>query len=426
MASSVQARSILLYCAGVFFLTLQDAAAKWLTQHYPVNEIVFLRACFALIVIAAFVAAKRNVGSLKTARLGQQILRGVLIAATVYLSILGLEVLPLASALSLSYTAPLFLTMFSAWLLAERVSMGKWIAVVLGFAGALVILGPMPRGFDVAGLYILASALTYALAVIMTRRLLHTESMLSIITYGIVTTAVLSGATLPAAFVMPSMAHLPVFAALGLGGALSTALFVFALRTSEVSTVAPLDFTGLVWGVLVGFMIWQDIPSLWTCLGPPSSSASASISIGRAAAAASGRIGHLYGVGGAARRRLVGALVDLVGGGLHGLGMGQRLDQAVEALLQRRFRDLLQQTHRPRGLQRQWRRLILIVGLQQLVEETAGGNAQEAADHQEGARRDPVGPLFVFLYLLVGDTDAFRQLGQRQALFRAQTSDFCA
>jgi len=265
--SNIQARSILLYCTGVFFLTLQDAAAKWLTAFYPVNEIVFLRACFALLVIAGFIAVRRDLAKLKTAKLGQQALRGVLIAATVYLSILGLERLPLASALSLSYTAPLFLALLSGWLLAERVSFGKWIAVVLGFIGAMIILGPMPSELNIAGLYVLASAVTYALAIILTRRLLRTESMLSIVTYGILVTAILSCATLPVSAVTPSMAHLPVFAALGIGGVLSTTLFVLALRSAEVSTVAPLDFTGLVWGTILGFLIWQDVPSLWTCLG---------------------------------------------------------------------------------------------------------------------------------------------------------------
>ncbi len=257
----------LLYLAGVFFLTLQDATAKWLTQHYPVNEIVFFRAFVSLVVIACFIGATGNISALRTHRFGAHVVRGVLIAVTIFLYILGLSHLQLATAVSLSYSAPLFLTVLSVPLLGERVTSARWIAVIFGFVGALIILQPTASGFDAAGLYILASALTYALAIIATRRLTRTETMLSTLTYGFLTTAVLSALTLPVAFVTPTWEHLPILLALGLGGVVSTSLFVLALSSAEVSAVAPLDFTGLVWGTLIGFLLWRDVPTLSVCLG---------------------------------------------------------------------------------------------------------------------------------------------------------------
>ena len=258
---------ILLYLAGVFFLTLQDAAAKWVSQYYPVNEIVFFRAFVSLVVIACFAGATRNISALRTNRFGAHVVRGALIAVTIFLYILGLSHLPLATALSLSYSAPLFLTVLSVPLLGERVKSARWIAVTFGFIGALIILRPTSSGFNVAGLYILASALTYALAMIATRRLTRTETLLSTLTYGFLTTAVLSALTLPIAFVTPSWEHLPILLGLGLGGVVSTSLFVLALSSAEVSALAPLDFSGLVWGTLLGFVLWRDVPTLSVCIG---------------------------------------------------------------------------------------------------------------------------------------------------------------
>lgn len=272
-------RGILFLCAGIAVFSLQDLILKRLSGLYPLHEAMVLRSLAA--IPALFVLAVWDGGARAFASSGWRpmALRGGLnfLAYTCYY--LALAALPLATTVALFFTAPLFITALAVPFLGERVTTARWTALLAGFAGVLVIVRPGSAFFDWAALLPLFSGLFYASAQILARRMGARETATAMSFYS--NLAFLAGATLLSLIFgagahadesQPSLAFLlrgwstppPVDLALmlscGLIAALGLTLLTQAYRLAEASLVAPFEYTALFWGLLWGWLFWQDWP----------------------------------------------------------------------------------------------------------------------------------------------------------------------
>jgi drug/metabolite transporter (DMT)-like permease len=270
MAASVQpsARAgILCILTGMLCLTISDALAKWVSPYYPPTQLLFLRAAIALPVVGTAVFLMGGWPALRTQHPALHLLRGAanVISATAFY--LSLRYLSLAEATAISFAAPLCVTLLSVWMLKEHVDKGRWVALVTGFAGVMLIVRPGSSAFQPAALLPLITAMLYAVMMLTARAIGKSESALTAGFYIVVAQLICSAVALPWFWNAPQLAHWPIFCGIALFSTLGLTLITQAFRIAPASTLAPFDYTALVWATLLGWLIWGDVPDFTTYTG---------------------------------------------------------------------------------------------------------------------------------------------------------------
>ena len=249
-------------------LTIQDAIAKWLTADFHAGEILFYRGIFTFIPIFILVAWARNWQVLISRDLKSTLIRAVLGAATSIFVVLSFVYLPLATALAIIFLNPIILTALSVPTLGERVGWQRWIAVLIGFAGVLIMVRPSGGGVPYFYIFPLVAALLASLRDVATRRLRGTDNSLSILFYSMLVSILAGGASLPVlGSHWPSLFDWGLLAAAGILAAVAHLLIIQALLLAPASTVAPFRYLSLVWAVVIGYGVWGDVPDQWKLAG---------------------------------------------------------------------------------------------------------------------------------------------------------------
>ncbi len=247
--------------ATISLLSVSDATAKWLVPHYPAVQIVFLRALLGVGPALAVVVWEQGRRGVATSYLLAHAVRSVLMLVSWLLFIIALRSISLANAYTLVFGAPLFMALFGRIFLGERVSHSRWVAVIGGFVGVLIVLSPASLGFSFAAFLALLAAVVWAVTSLVARRLSQHEPSTRILFYYMAISAV---ATLPFAassWTPITPAHVPLFLITGLIGVVAHWLLAQAFRYGEVSFIAPFEYTGLVWAMVLGYWLWGDIPT---------------------------------------------------------------------------------------------------------------------------------------------------------------------
>jgi drug/metabolite transporter (DMT)-like permease len=256
-------KGILCMVIGMVLLLLSDASAKWLTVYYPVTEVVVLR---GLVMVALLWIIGVRTRTLRVVSPKGHALRALLAVASSYLFVYALHYLPLAEATAASFAGPLFLTALAGRLLGEKVGVRRWSAVLVGFAGVLVMLQPSGEALNWFILLPVASACTGALRDLVTRRISAADNATSILfTTNVATCA--AGAIFAAGWSMPTLLHVGVMAISGLLVGSAHYLHIEAFRLAEAATIAPFRYTGIVWAVLFGFAFFGQLPDAWVIAG---------------------------------------------------------------------------------------------------------------------------------------------------------------
>jgi drug/metabolite transporter (DMT)-like permease len=253
--------------AAVLFFSIADATAKWLGQTYAPAQIVFLRYLFGLVPVALFVWQSGGPRALATRRPFAHAARALLIFAALLMLFAGLRGLPLAEAISIAFTAPLFVTALSGPVLGETVRPRRWAAVGIGFIGALIIVRPGPAAFRFDALYILGSALCFALSALVTRRMARTETTVAMLAYTTLGAGIASVPLMPFVWRQPAAADLWLFLLIGMAGGTAAYFLIAAYRHAPAALVAPFDYTGLIWAALFGWLVWREQPEPIVWLG---------------------------------------------------------------------------------------------------------------------------------------------------------------
>jgi len=261
-------RGMLLVVLAVGIFALMDTIAKYLARSYPVAGVVWARYAANLVILLAFLAARGEFKRLRTTRPALQIMRGLLLAGATLLYFTSLTVLPLAEAAAIGFVMPLFLAVLAVPMLGERMDGARLAAVLVGLAGALVIVRPGAAVFTPYALLPVGMALCNALYQILTRKVAGLEHPLTSLVWGAIVGAVLFSFFLPFAWVTPTDArHWVLLAIIGLLASVGHFILIKAYDYASATGLAPLFYTQLVWVMLLGWLVFGDFPDGWSLLG---------------------------------------------------------------------------------------------------------------------------------------------------------------
>ena len=261
-------RGILLMCAGVSLFPFMNAAVKLLGARYPANEIVWARFTGHLIVMLAVFLPQYGWRLFATRRPAVQIGRGLLMLVGNAMFVVAIASVPLATASAIGFTAPLIVTALAVPLLREHVGIRRWSAVLIGFAGALVIIRPGSGFGDPMLMLLLLGSAMHALYLIATRWIGRYDDPATSIVYSALMGSLIMSLVLPFSFVWPrDLFDLAMLASLGLIGALGHYLVIRAFRHGPAAVIAPLSYVELVGTASLGYLIFDNFPDLWTWVG---------------------------------------------------------------------------------------------------------------------------------------------------------------
>ena len=261
------AGGIAFMCAGVASLCVNDAMAKLLTATYSPLQILFMRNVIALPLAIALTIAMSGVPALRSHRPLAHLLRGFLwIAATMFF-FTSLMHLGLAEATAIIFVAPLFITAISAIFLREHVGWRRWLAVLIGFLGVLIVVRPGGAAFQPAALLPVGAAIVYAVLMISSRFVDKRETVWTLLLWLTGTGAFLSAFIVPFVWVPLRGEDVWLFLGVAAFGTAGMTMMSQAFRMAPATVVAPLDYTALIWATGLGFLIWGDVPDLATYLG---------------------------------------------------------------------------------------------------------------------------------------------------------------
>lgn len=261
---TLRAMSCMLVATVAF--ALMHALVRHITQELHVIEVAFFRNFFGLLALFPLFL-RYGFAPLRTKRIGLLTLRGVLNIGAMFAFFYGLSVTPLATVSALSFSAPIFVTILAMIVLGEVVRARRWAAIVIGFAGALVIIRPGILEVDYGMLAILLSSGLWAMALIVIKVLGRTESSLTITVYmGVVMVPI---SLVPAVFFWqwPTLEQFAWLAGVGILGAIAQLMMTEALRLGDTSEVMPLDFLKLIWAAVIGYLVFSEVPDLFTWIG---------------------------------------------------------------------------------------------------------------------------------------------------------------
>ncbi|MDC0074119.1 DMT family transporter [Alphaproteobacteria bacterium] len=251
---------------GIFLLSTMDALAKYLLEQYGIFQILALRSCVTIGILFFLVSIKKNfVSTIKTSRLKSQILRGICGLSAVFLFFLSLKKIPLADATALFFVSTFFLIILSRIILREQVQVFKWVAVVVGFLGMILIVNPS-REINLYSILPVLAAFFYALMMIATRFLSHTESNLTLLLYQSTVTLLISSLFLPFYWVGIG-SNILLFILIGFLATFAHLIIIQALRYTSISSLAPYEYTGIIWSVIFGYFIWNEKPLILFWIG---------------------------------------------------------------------------------------------------------------------------------------------------------------
>ena len=263
-----QRRGMLLMLASVGLFSLMDAALKTLSAHYPPFQVAALRGLSSLPLVLAWALWTVGPMPLLRVRWPLHLLRGVLGIAMMASFVYALKRLPLSTAYSIFFVAPLLITALSVPILGEKVGPRRWTAIAVGLVGVLVVLRPTGTGvMSMAGLAVLVAATGYAVSAITVRVLARTDSTQAITFWLLALMALGAGALAFPNWVPLRAQDAWIIGGIGVAGALGQYTITEAFRLGEASLIAPLEYTALLWGVLLDLTLWGVLPDSVTWLG---------------------------------------------------------------------------------------------------------------------------------------------------------------
>jgi drug/metabolite transporter (DMT)-like permease len=272
-------KGIVLKLISAVLFAVMSALIRYLGASYPIGEVVFFRSAFAIVPVVIVYAWRGELAAVvRTERPLGQASRGALSIVGMFCNFGALARLPLIEANAISFTSPLISVALAALVLKERVRIYRWSAVTIGFLGVLVVLAPHFTGDELA--VVLASAasvagVAYALAgsvcnagtMIQTRRLTQSETTSSIVFYFSLYCALAGLVTWPFGWIMPPRAELAALVGTGLLGGAGHILLTESYRYASASVVAPFDYTSMIWALVLGYLMFGEMPTTMIVLG---------------------------------------------------------------------------------------------------------------------------------------------------------------
>ena len=252
--------------ASVACFAMMDASVKWLDM-FPVGQVLFSRFFFGLIPILMLVPRSEFKTFYKTSRPKLHAFRAITGTLAIIALFIALREIPLADVVSLTFGGPIFVTLGSIFFLSEKVGIKRWLAVLIGFFGMLLIVKPAYEELNIYYIFPIIFCIFFACVALSIRSLSSTEPNYRIALYFSLLSMIVGLLTLPFGWVMPNKFELFLLIFTGLVGSVANILLTVSLRYAEASLVTPTKYLNLVFAMLLGYFIWSEIPKLLTIVG---------------------------------------------------------------------------------------------------------------------------------------------------------------
>ena len=270
-------RGITLKVLSVFAFVVMATLLK-ATDTIPAGELVFFRCFFAVLPVVAWLLWRRQLRTaLYTSNLKGHVLRAIIGASSMGLGFFALTRLPLPESTAIGYAAPLIIVVFSALLLKERVHGFRWTAVIVGLGGVLIVLWPrltvfssgqgMSNSEAIGALAALGGAILTALAIMQVRKLVQTERTEAIVVYFFISASILSLATIPFGWTMPTPTQAVLLVVAGFAGGVGQLLMTSCYRYADMSVIAPFEYVSLLLTLVLGLIVFGDVPTPTMIIG---------------------------------------------------------------------------------------------------------------------------------------------------------------
>ncbi len=261
-------KGIILMIAAIGVFSLMDTCAKYLSQFYPVPGIVWARYVINFAIISAYLAYKGRFSIWRSQRPVIQLTRGLLLASATLLYFTSLSVMPIAEAAGIGFVLPLFVAALAIPILKERLEMPRLIAILVGLAGALIIVRPGTGVFTWYALLPVGMAFCNALYQVLTRMVAGVDGPWTSLFWGALVGTVLLSMIAPVFWVTPSNPwHWVLLVAMGLLATIGHMCLIRAFDYAGPTLLAPFVYTALIWVMLLGWIVFDDFPDGWSLLG---------------------------------------------------------------------------------------------------------------------------------------------------------------
>jgi drug/metabolite transporter (DMT)-like permease len=269
-------KAVLLKIASALLFAMMSVLVRFLGERYPVGQVVFFRSAFAILPVAVIYAWRGELeAAIRTGRPFHHVGRGLTAIGAMFCNFSALARLPVVDATAISFVSPLITVAMSAVFLKERVRIYRWSAVVAGFAGVLVMLAPhldinrsaAAAGGTVGAALALGGAFFSAGSTIQTRNMTRSETTSSIVFYFSIICALAGLCTWPLGWTTPSWLELGALIIIGIFGGLAHILLTESYRHAPASLVAPFDYTSMLWALILGFLVFGELPDLLVYIG---------------------------------------------------------------------------------------------------------------------------------------------------------------
>jgi len=251
---------------SVCAFSLMDVIVKW-SEDYPVGQVLFFRGFCGIIPILFLIPKDRYLDFYKTTRPFlhfKRCLAGLIALVSIFVA---LRNLPLATVVSITFAAPIFTTIFSIFLLNEKVGLYRWLAVLVGFVGIIIISEPGFNSLNLYYIYPIIFCLGLSYVAIAIKKLSSTEPVWLISFFFSFSIMLLSFLSFYQNWILPSLIDLFLLSLIGILGGLANLWLSQSYKLSEVSLVTPLKYLALVFAIIFGYFIWDEIPTFKTLLG---------------------------------------------------------------------------------------------------------------------------------------------------------------
>lgn len=256
------------YClASTFLFWVVNALGKVLAETYPIPLLVFFRSIFALMMCLAIACRLGGLRALRTQRPTALVMRGVIWVFMLACSFASYHLLPIGDAAAIEFVGPIFIAILGGVCLGETVGTKRWLAILVGFLGVSLVVRPGFGALHYGMLFALGNALFYAVGSLMVKRISKTDSVIAIVFYSCLVSTAISAVAVPYFWVTPTPFDLMLLCAIGVFGAMAQYLVTQSFYYAPASIVSPFTYSGLIWALLFGFLIWNDVPDLLGLLG---------------------------------------------------------------------------------------------------------------------------------------------------------------
>ena len=264
--SNVKIQGAFLTILSALFLSITFSVARTLDSNIPTTMIVFVRTCFGLLFFIPFLF-KYNLQIFRTSRLHIHIVRAFLVLAAMICSYYSYRNLPMAFATSVGMSGGLFITLLSRIILGEIIGVFKWILMIIGYLGVVIVIRPNSFSLEFAVITSLLANLFMALSIITAKILSRTDSNITIMLYTNILIVLISALSLEGDLNILTSKDLIKLFIIGFLGVSSQSIMLIALKLTSASFIAPFEYIRIVFSTLIGITVFAEIPDLWTILG---------------------------------------------------------------------------------------------------------------------------------------------------------------